>query len=47
MDELQVPLNGLQHRIDEDGFLGLCVRQQVGVCAARRLKQLQRGHSEA
>ena len=40
MYELQVPVNGLQNRIDEDRLLGLRVCQQVGVGAALQLKQL-------
>lgn len=40
IDEPQVPVNGLQHRIDQDGFFGLNIGQQVGVGAAFRLKQL-------
>lgn len=40
MYELQVPVNGLQHRIDQDSFFGLYICQQVGVGTAFRLKQL-------
>lgn len=40
MYELQVPVDGLQDRIDEHSLLGLRVGQQVGVRAALRLKQL-------
>lgn len=42
MNELQVPVNGLQYRIYEDRLLGLCVCQQVGVGAALWLEQLNR-----
>lgn len=38
--KLQVPVNGLQHRINQDSIFGLYVCQQVGVGAAFRLKQL-------
>lgn len=40
MHELQVPVNGLQYRIDENCFFGVWVCQQVGIGAAFRLKQL-------
>ena len=40
MYELQVPVNGLQNRIDEDRIFGFRVCQQIGVSAALRLKQL-------
>lgn len=40
MHELQVPINGLQYWIDENCFFGLWIRQQVGIGAAFRLKQL-------
>lgn len=46
MYELQVPVNGLQHRIDQDSFSGLYICQQVGVGAAFRLKQLNTGNSK-
>lgn len=39
--ELQVPVNGLQHRIDQDSIFGLYICQQVGVGAAFRFKQLK------
>lgn len=42
MYELQVPVDGLQHRINEDGLFGLLVCEQVGVCAALLLKQLHK-----
>lgn len=40
MHKLQVPVNGLQYRIDENCFFGLSICQQVGIGAAFRLKQL-------
>lgn len=43
MYELQVPVNRLQYRINEDCVLGHWVCQEVGVGAALRLKQLNRG----
>lgn len=40
LDQLQVPVDGLQHRVDEDGVLGDGVGEQVCVGAALRFKQL-------
>lgn len=40
LDQLQVPVDGLQHRVDEDGVLGDGVGEQVCVGAALRVKQL-------
>lgn len=42
MDELQVPVDGLQHRINQDCLLSLCVSQQVGIGTALRFKQLKK-----
>lgn len=42
MYELQVPVNSLQYRIDEDRIFGFRVCQQIRVGAALRLKQLNR-----
>lgn len=41
IDELQISVHRLQHRIDQNGLSAVSIRQQVCVRAALRLKELQ------